>query len=36
MSQAAVGQRSAHSPQWTQTSSSFTITRFVCGSGAET
>jgi hypothetical protein len=36
MSQAAVGQRSAHSPQCTQTSSSFTITRPVCFSGALT
>ena len=36
MSHAAVGQRSAHSPQWTQTSSSFTITRPVCGSAPET
>src|SRR6202044_3719794 len=36
MSQAAVGQRSAHRPQCTQTSSSLTMTRAVCGSGAET
>ena len=36
MSQAAVGQRSAHSPQCTQRSSSLTITRPVCGSAAET
>ena len=36
MSQAAVGQRSAHSPQCTQTSSSLTMTRAVCGSAAET
>ena len=36
MSQAAVGQRSAQSPQCTQTSSSFTITRPVCFSGALT
>ena len=36
MSQAAVGQRSAHSPQCTQTSSSFTITRPVCGSAPDT
>ena len=36
MVQAAVGQRSAHSPQWTQTFSSFTMTRPVWGSGAET
>ena len=36
MSQAAVGQRSAHRPQWTQTFSSFTMTRPVWGSGAET
>jgi len=35
MSQAAVGQRSAHKPQCTQTSSSLTMTRPVCGSGAE-
>ena len=35
MSHAAVGQRSAHRPQWRQTSSSFTMIRFVCGSGAE-
>ena len=33
MSQAAVGQRSAHSPQCTQRSSSFTMTRPVCFSG---
>ena len=32
MSHAAVGQRSAHRPQCTQTSSSFTIRRPVCGS----
>ena len=36
MSQAAVGQRSAHSPQCTQRSSSLTMTRPVCGSAAET
>ena len=36
MSQAAVGQRSAHRPQCTQTSSSLTMTRPVCFSGAET
>ena len=36
MSHAAVGQRSAHSPQCTQRSSSLTITRPVCGSAAET
>ena len=36
MSQAAVGQRSAQRPQWTQRSSSLTITRPVCGSAAET
>src|SRR5476651_1727493 len=36
ISQAAVGQRSAHSPQCTQTSSSLTMTRAVCGSAAET
>ena len=36
MSQAAVGQRSAQSPQCTQTSSSFTITRPVCLSGSLT
>ena len=36
MSQAAVGQRSAQSPQWTQTSSSLTITRPVCGSPPDT
>ena len=36
MSHAAVGQRSAQSPQWTQRSSSLTITRPVCGSAAET
>ena len=36
MSHAAVGQRSAHSPQCRQMSSSFTITRFVCGSAPET
>ncbi len=36
MSQAAVGQRSAHNPQCTQTSSSLTMTRPVCGSAAET
>ena len=35
MSQAPVGQRSAHMPQWRQTSSSFTITRLVL-SGLET
>ena len=35
MSHAAVGQRSAQRPQWRQTSSSFTMIRFVCGSGAE-
>ena len=35
MSHAAVGQRSAHRPQWRQTSSSFTMMRFVCGSGAD-
>ena len=32
MSQAAVGQRSAHRPQCTQRSSSLTMTRPVCGS----
>ena len=36
MSQAAVGQRSAHRPQCTQTSSSFTMRRPVCGSGPAT
>src|SRR5687767_15937439 len=36
ISHAAVGQRSAHSPQCTQTSSSLTITRAVCCNGAET
>ena len=36
MSQAPVGQRSAHRPQCTHTSSSFTITRFVCTSASET
>ena len=36
MSHAAVGHRSAHRPQWRQMSSSFTITRFVCGSASET
>ena len=36
MSQAAVGQRSAHRPQWTQTSSSLTMTRPVCGSPPDT
>ena len=36
MSQAAVGQRSAHSPQCTHRSSSFTMTRAVCGNAAET
>jgi hypothetical protein len=36
MSHAAVGQRSAHNPQCTQTSSSFTMTRAVCGSAADT
>src|SRR5690606_1369901 len=36
MSHAPVGQRSAHSPQCTQRFSSFTITRPVCFSGAET
>ena len=35
MSHAAVGQRSAHRPQWTQRSSSLTMMRFVCGNGAE-
>ena len=35
MSQAPVGQRSAHRPQCTQTSSSLTMTRAVCFSGAE-
>ena len=34
MSQAAVGQRSAQSPQWTQRSSSFTMMRAVCGNGS--
>src|ERR1700729_3975699 len=36
MSQAAVGQRSAHRPQCTHTSSSFTMTRAVCGRAADT
>src|SRR5215467_8071673 len=36
MSQAAVGQRSAHKPQCTHRSSSLTMTRPVCGSAAET
>ena len=36
MSHAAVGHRSAHSPQCRQMSSSFTITRFVCGSASDT
>ena len=36
MSHAAVGQRSAHSPQCRQMSSSFTITRFVCGRVSDT
>ena len=36
MSQAPVGQRSAQSPQCTQRSSSFTITRPVCGKSSET
>src|SRR5271154_6084177 len=36
MSHAAVGQRSAHRPQCTHTSSSFTMTRPVCGSALET
>src|SRR5687767_12135811 len=36
MSHAAVGHRSAHRPQCRQTSSSFTMTRCVCGSAAET
>ena len=36
ISHAAVGQRSAHSPQCTQMSSSFTITRPVCLSAVET
>jgi hypothetical protein len=36
MSQAAVGQRSAHSPQCTHRSSSFTMTRPVCGRAADT
>src|SRR5205823_2656620 len=35
ISQAAVGQRSAHRPQCTQTSSSLTMMRPVCGSGAD-
>ena len=35
MSHAAVGQRSAQRPQCRQTSSSFTMMRFVCGSGAD-
>src|ERR1700685_3175810 len=36
MSQAAVGQRSALRPQCTHRSSSFTMTRPVCGSPADT
>jgi len=36
MSQAPVGQRSAHNPQCTQMFSSFNITRPVCGNGPET
>ncbi len=36
MSHAAVGQRSAQSPQCRQTSSSLTMTRFVWGSASET
>ena len=36
ISQAAVGQRSAHRPQCTQTSSSLTMTRPVCGSASDT
>ena len=36
MSQAPVGQRSAHRPQCRQTSSSLTITRPVCGNTLET
>src|SRR3984957_602073 len=36
MSHAAVGQRSAHRPQCTHRSSSFTMTRAVCGSAADT
>src|SRR5208282_752586 len=36
MSQAAVGQRSAHNPQCTQRFSSLTITRPVCFSAADT
>ena len=36
MSHAPVGQRSAHSPQCTHKFSSFSITRAVCLSGAET
>ena len=36
MSQAAVGQRSAHKPQCTHTSSSLTMTRPVCGSALDT
>jgi len=36
MSHAAVGQRSAHSPQCRQMSSSFTMIRFVWGSKSDT
>src|SRR5687768_13805099 len=36
MSQAAVGQRSAHRPQCTHRSSSLTMTRPVCFSGDDT
>src|SRR3984957_8128994 len=36
MSHAAVGQRSAHRPQCTHRSSSFTMTRPVCGRPADT
>src|SRR5260370_1197683 len=36
MSHAAVGQRSAHSPQCTHRSSSLTMTREVCGRAADT
>ena len=36
ISHAAVGHRSAHSPQCRHRSSSFTITRFVCGSASLT
>ncbi len=35
MSQADVGQRSAHRPQCTQTSSSLTMSRPVCGRGSD-